>query len=66
MASPALNSSDEEGWKIAARRGFRDEKDLEKHGLEPVWTSWGGYPGRYQRRSRNILTKTGKEDLRNI
>jgi hypothetical protein len=30
---------------IAARRGYRNMDDLEKHGYGPVWTTWGGYAG---------------------
>ena len=39
------NSESEDGDAIVARRSVRNANGLAQHGLEPVWTAWGGYPG---------------------
>jgi hypothetical protein len=39
------DDDDEDAEDIVARRGIREEAELPKNGLPPVWTSWGGYPG---------------------
>ncbi|KAJ5908337.1 hypothetical protein N7495_001019 [Penicillium taxi] len=35
----------EAGDSLLHRRCVRDPNDLEKNGFDPVWTSWGGFPG---------------------
>jgi hypothetical protein len=40
-------------------RRIRDEADLPKHGLDPVWTSWGGYPGEIPDNIKEFLNDDG-------
>ena len=47
------DSESEDGDAIVARQSVRNANGLVQHGLEPVWTAWGGLswrnPGRHQR-----------------
>lgn len=40
--------------------GPRDERDLEKHGFRPVWTSWDRYPGEMPDDIKEFLDENGR------
>lgn len=37
----------------------RHERELDKHGLRPVWTAWDGYPGEVPDDVREWLDDSG-------
>lgn len=40
--------------------GPRHERELDKHGLRPVWTAWDGYPGEVPEDIQNWLDDSGR------
>lgn len=61
----ALDAEDDvesidENDKLIIENGVRDEEALEEHGFDPIWTSWGGYPGKIPDEISEYLDERGK------
>jgi hypothetical protein len=50
----------DENDKLIIESGVRGEETLEEHGFDPIWTSWGGYPGKIPDEISECIDEHGK------